>query len=76
MFPGDFFFILKEEYIMSNDFNYYFQKITDEWNSKIDSLVSDTIKDMHDDLGNIEEEIALIEQGYSAEEVISMTKRK
>ena len=61
---------------MSNDFNYYFQKITDEWNSKIDSLVSDTIKDMHDDLENIEKEIALIEQGYSAEEVLNMTKRK
>ena len=61
---------------MSNDFNYYFHKITDEWNSKIDSLVSDTRKDMHDDLRNIEEEIALIEQCYSAAEVLNMIIRK
>lgn len=61
---------------MNNDFNSYFQKITDEWNSKIDSLVNDTIKEVNDDLGNIEREIALIEQGYSAEEVLEMMKNK
>ena len=56
--------------------NEYFQQITNEWNQKIDTLVSDTIKEVNDDLGNIEEEIALIEQGYSVEEVIEMTKKR
>ena len=56
--------------------NEYFQQITNEWNQKIDELVNKTRKEVNDDLGNIEEEIALIEQGYSAEEVISMTKSK
>lgn len=61
---------------MSNDFNSYFQKITDEWNAKIDDLIDTTRKELQDDLGNIEREIELIEQGYSAEEVLNMTKRK
>lgn len=56
--------------------NEYFQQITNEWNQKIDELVNKTRKEMNDDLGNIEEEIALIEQGYSAEEVLEMTKHK
>ena len=73
MFPGVFFFILKEEYIMN--MNEYLQKINAEWNAKIDSLVSDTRKEAHDDLDQFEREIALIEQGYSAEEVIEMTKK-
>ena len=55
--------------------NEYFQQITNEWNAKIDSLVSDTRKEAHDDLDQFEREIELIEQGYSAEEVIEMTKR-
>lgn len=55
--------------------NEYFQQITNEWNQKIDTLIDKTRKELQDDLGNIEEEIALIEQGYSAEEVINMTKR-
>ena len=61
---------------MSNNFNSYFQQITDTFNSKIDELVNKTRKEMNDDLGNIEKEIALIEQGYSAEEVLELTKRK
>ena len=56
--------------------NEYFQQLNTEWNQKIDTLVNKTRKELQDDLGNIEEEIALIEQGYSAEEVIEMTKRK
>ena len=55
--------------------NEYFNQLNAEWNQKIDTLVNKTRKEMNDDLGNIEEEIALIEQGYSAEEVIEMTKR-
>ena len=43
--------------------NEYFQQITNEWNQKIDELVNKTRKEVNDDLGNIEEEIALIEQG-------------
>ena len=74
MFPGVFFFILKEEYIMN--MNEYLQKINAEWNEKIDALVNNTRKEVNDDLGNIEEEIALIEKGYSAEEVLELTKRK
>lgn len=73
MFPGVFFFILKEEYIMN--MNEYLQKINAEWNAKIDDLIDTTRKEMYDDLGNIEKEIALIEQGYSAEEVLEMTKK-
>ena len=76
MFPGVFFFILKGGIIMSNDFNSYFQQITDTFNSKIDELIGKTRKETRDDLDQFEKEIALIEQGYSAEEVISMTKRK
>ena len=56
--------------------NEYFQQITNEWNAKIDSLVSDTRKEAHDDLDQFEKEIELIELGYSAEEVLNMTKRK
>lgn len=56
--------------------NEYFQQLNAEWNTKIDELVNKTRKELDDDLGNIEEEIALIEQGYSAEEVLELTKRK
>ena len=56
--------------------NEYFNQLNAEWNTKIDALIDKTRKEMNDDLGNIEEEIALIEQGYSAEEVLNMTKRK
>lgn len=61
---------------MSNNFNSYFHQITDTFNSKIDELIDKTRKEAHDDLDQFEKEIALIEQGYSAEEVIEMTKRK
>ena len=61
---------------MSNDFNSYFQQITDTFNSKIDELIGKTRKEAHDDLDQFEKEIELIEQGYSAEEVLNMTKRK
>lgn len=56
--------------------NEYLQKINAEWNAKIDDLIDTTRKELQDDLGNIEEEIALIEKGYSAEEVLEMTKHK
>ena len=56
--------------------NEYFNQLNAEWNQKIDELVNKTRKEVNDDLGNIEEEIALIEQGYSAEEVLELTKRK
>lgn len=56
--------------------NEYFQQITNEWNAKIDSLVSDTRKEARDDLDQFEKEIELIEQGYSAEEVLEMMKNK
>lgn len=56
--------------------NEYFNQLNAEWNTKIDALIDKTRKEMNDDLGNIEEEIALIEQGYSAEEVLELTKRK
>ena len=61
---------------MSNDFNSYFQQITDTFNSKIDELIGKTRKETRDDLDQFEKEIELIEQGYSAEEVLNMTKRK
>ena len=41
----------------------------------MDKLVADAIKETHADLDKFEEEIKLIEQGYSAEEVLNMTKR-
>lgn len=56
--------------------NEYFNQLNAEWNQKIDELVNKTRKEVNDDLGNIEEEIALIEQGYSAEEVLEMMKNK
>ena len=55
--------------------NEYFQQLNAEWNEKIDALVNNTRKEVNDALGNIEEEIALIEKGYSVDEVINMTKR-
>lgn len=56
--------------------NEYLQKINAEWNQKIDTLIDKTRKEARDDLDQFEKEIALIEQGYSAEEVLNMTKRK
>ena len=56
--------------------NEYFNQLNAEWDSKIDALVNNTRKEVNDDLGNIEEEIALIEKGYSVDEVLEMTKRK
>ena len=56
--------------------NEYFQQLNAEWNQKIDALIDKTRKEMNDDLGHVEEEIALIEQGYSAKEVLNMTKCK
>lgn len=43
--------------------------------AEIDELIDKTRKEARDDLDQFEKEIALIEQGYSAEEVINMTKR-
>lgn len=74
MFPGVFFFILKEEHIMN--MNEYFQQLNAEWNQKIDTLIDKTRKEVNDDLGNIEKEIALIEQGYSVDEVLELTKKE
>ena len=76
MFPGVFFFILKEEYIMNKYINEYFQQLNAEWDSKIDSLVKNARKEARDDLDQFEKEIELIEQGYSAEEVLEMMKNK
>ena len=76
MFPGVFFFILKEEYIMNKYINEYFQQLNAEWDSKIDSLVNNARKEARDDLDQFEKEIELIEQGYSAEEVLEMMKNK
>ena len=56
--------------------NEYFQQLNAEWNTKIDELIDKTRKEAHDDLDQFEKEIALIEQGYSAEEVLEMTKKK
>lgn len=56
--------------------NEYFNQLNAEWNTKIDELVNKTRKELDDDLGHVEEEIALIEQGYSAEEALELTKRK
>ena len=44
--------------------------------AEIDTLIDKTRKEARDDLDQFEKEIELIEQGYSAEEVIEMTKRK
>ena len=56
--------------------NEYCQQLNAEWNTKIDELIDKTRKEAHDDLDQFEKEIALIEQGYSAEEVLEMTKKK
>ena len=56
--------------------NEYLQKINTEWNAKIDDLIDTTRKEAHDDLDQFEKEIELIEQGYSAEEVVEMMKNK
>lgn len=61
---------------MSNNFNSYFQQLNAEWNTNIDALIDKTRKEAHDDLDQFEKEIELIEQGYSAEEVLEMTKKK
>ena len=37
----------------------------------MDKLVEDAIKETHTDLDRFEEEIKLIEQGYTAEEVLN-----
>lgn len=55
--------------------NEYFQQLNAEWNQKIDTLVNKTRKEARDDLDQFEKEIELIEQGYSAEEVLNMTKK-
>lgn len=61
---------------MNKYINEYFQQLNTEWDTRIDELVNKTRKELQDNLGNIEEEIALIEQGYSAEEVLEMTKKR
>lgn len=48
-----------------------YQKEIDAILKAADKLVEDTIKEWHDDLDKFEEEIKLIEQGYTAEEVLN-----
>ena len=55
--------------------NEYFNQLNAEWNQKIDTLIDKTRKEARDDLDQFEKEIELIEQGYSAEEVLEMTKK-
>ena len=55
--------------------NEYFQQLNNNMAAEIDELIDKTRKEARDDLDQFEKEIALIEQGYSAEEVINMTKR-
>ena len=56
--------------------NEYFQQLNNNMAAEIDDLIDKTRKDVHEDLDQFEKEIELIEQGYSAEEVLEMTKRK
>ena len=56
--------------------NEYFQQLNNNMAAEIDDLIDKTRKDVHEDLDQFEKEIELIEQGYSAEEVLNMTKRK
>ena len=56
--------------------NEYFNQLNAEWNQKIDTLIDKTRKETRDDLDQFEKEIELIEQGYSAEEVLEMMKNK
>lgn len=56
--------------------NEYFQQLNNNMAAEIDTLIDKTRKEARDDLDQFEKEIELIEQGYSAEEVIEMTKRK
>ena len=56
--------------------NEYFQQLNNNMAAEIDDLIDKTRKDVHEDIDQIEKEIELIEQGYSAEEVLEMTKRK
>lgn len=37
----------------------------------MDDLINNTIKEAHDDLDRFEEEIKLIEAGYSAEDILN-----
>ena len=55
--------------------NEYFQQLNNIMVVQIDALVNNARKELQDDLGHIEEEIALIEQGYSVDEVLEMTKK-
>ena len=61
---------------MNKYINEYFQQLNAEWNQKIDTLIDKTRKEARDDLDQFEKEIELIEQGYSVDEVLNMTKRK
>mgnify|MGYP003448909508 CR=1 FL=1 len=40
-------------------------------NASMDKLVADAIQEAHDDLDRFEEEIKLIEAGYSAEDILN-----
>ena len=61
---------------MNKYINEYFQQLNAEWNQKIDTLIDKTRKEAHDDLDQFEKEIALIEQGYSVDEVLELTKKE
>lgn len=64
--PGVYFLYYKEENSMIN----YMEEIA-KINAAMDKLVEDAIKEAHADLDKFEEEIKLIEQGYTAEEVLN-----
>ena len=40
-------------------------------NASMDKLVADAIQEAHDDLDRFEEEIKLIEAGYSVEDILN-----
>ena len=64
--PGVYFYIIQEEISMIN----YAEEIA-AIQAAMDKLVEDTIKEAHADLDKFEEEIKLIEAGYTAEEVLN-----
>lgn len=64
--PGVYFLYYKEENSMIN----YMEEI-EKIQAAMDKLVADAIQEAHDDLDKFEEEIKLIEAGYTAEEVLN-----
>lgn len=59
-----------------SEYNKYFQKkLSAVFDDTIDEMINNARKEARDDLDQFEKEIELIEQGYSAEEVLNMTKK-